>query len=100
MNLWYKKFFEEKGIPTELRVNGYSYVGKDWNNLKEETYNIDLKKDTTAWIVGLMTDDNLDILQVKNLKAAKDGEFTEVGIFNPRLNTYYFKTRPKRDYEL
>ena len=68
--------------------------------LKEETYNIDLKKDTTAWIVGLMTDDNLDILQVKNLKAAKDGEFTEVGIFNPRLNTYYFKTRPKRDYEL
>ena len=63
-----QKFFEEKGIPTELRVNGYSYVGKDWNNLKEETYNIDLKKDTTAWIVGLMTDDNLDILQVKNLK--------------------------------
>lgn len=95
-----QKFFEEKGIPTELRVNGYSYVGKDWNNLKEETYNIDLKKDTTAWIVGLMTDDNLDILQVKNLKAAKNGEFTEVGIFNPRLNTYYFKTRPKRDYEL
>ena len=95
-----QKFFEEKGIPTELRVNGYSYVGKDWNNLKEETYNIDLKKDTTAWIVGLMTDDNLDILQVKNLKSAKDGEFTEVGIFNPRLNTYYFKTRPKRDYEL
>lgn len=95
-----QKFFEEKGIPTELRVNGFSYVGKDWNNLKEETYNIDLKKDTTAWIVGLMNDDNLDILQVKNLKAAKDGEFTEVGIFNPRLNTYYFKTRPKRDYEL
>ncbi len=88
------KFLNQTGLPTDLKVKGSGFAGNDWKHftdIKEEPYSIDLKNDSTALILELRNDEKLDITHIKSLKGALDDGFAEVGIFNPRLDTFYYK---------